>query len=134
MAHMLVVDDDPVSRTMMTQILSGWGHWVVASSDGAHALDIWRCNKKAIDVLITDFQMPNLDGRGLVQAILAEEPVSPPPVIMVSGAVSIHQIDDLLGAGVSFFLPKPVDFVDLKDYVHECCDHTKAVQEAVIRP
>ena len=62
MAHVLIVEDDQADRTILGSILEGLGHKVYFATDGKHALKIYVKNR--IDVVVTDLQMPYVDGLG----------------------------------------------------------------------
>ena len=62
----LVVDDEPVVRRLAYRILNAAGYRVLEASDGAEALDVLRASpSSAIDLVIVDAIMPNLDGAAL---------------------------------------------------------------------
>jgi len=65
--RVLVVDDSPVVRDLVTEILLGQGFDVVAAPDGAEALALLE--RGAPDLVVTDVEMPNLDGFGLLARI-----------------------------------------------------------------
>jgi DNA-binding response OmpR family regulator len=61
----LVVDDEPVVRRLAYRILNAAGFRVLEASDGAEALDVLRASPSAIDLVIVDAIMPNVDGAAL---------------------------------------------------------------------
>jgi two-component system chemotaxis sensor kinase CheA len=80
--NILVVDDSFTTRTLETSILETNGYQVQVAVDGVEALEKLRTNK--IDLVISDIQMPRLDGFGLLEAIKRDPGLSSIPVIIVS--------------------------------------------------
>ena len=78
----LVVDDSFTTRTLETSILETHGYRVRVAVDGLEALTILRSEK--IDLVITDIQMPRLDGFGLLEEIKKDQRLTHLPVIIVS--------------------------------------------------
>ena len=92
----LVVDDEPMMRALMTQTLRPHYH-VVAASDGQEALDLlWGMGD--IRAVVTDIQMPRLDGLGLAAQL--RQMKNPPPILFISG---FGHGGEIPGA----YLPKP---------------------------
>lgn len=85
----LVVDDSFTTRTLETSILETHGYRVRVAVDGIEALAQLRSEKA--DLVITDIQMPRLDGFGLLEEIRNDSRLSGTPVIVVS---SVDQRDD----------------------------------------
>ena len=82
MARILLADDDAAARDLVHRALAGDGHDVVATHDGAEALDKLRAGA-AFDLLISDVQMPGVDGIELIEKALAIAPGM--RVIIMSG-------------------------------------------------
>lgn len=94
----LVVDDSITSRSLERSILEAHGYRVRVAVDGLEALELLRAEKA--DLIITDIQMPRLDGFGLVEAVKADPGLRGIPMIIVS---SLEKAEDqerglLLGA------------------------------------
>lgn len=77
----LVVDDDPMVREVTAFMLGDAGHEVREAGDGVEALDALEA--APADLLITDINMPRMDGLKLVQEVKARWPAM--PVLLVSG-------------------------------------------------
>ena len=104
MAHVLIVEDDQADRTILGSILEGLGHKVYFATDGKHALKIYVKNR--IDVVVTDLQMPYVDGLELIMTLRALFPEV--AVIAVSGK-GPELLAEARSQGVHAALPKPVD-------------------------
>lgn len=79
----LVVDDDQFFRTKLSDILTGAGHRVRLAADGQEAIDEIR-KDPAIDLLLLDLKMPNVDGFGVLQWI-RENKYHNIPVLVITG-------------------------------------------------
>jgi DNA-binding NtrC family response regulator len=103
-AHVLVVDDEPPFRALLRDILEGAGHAVTEARDGAEALAF--LDRGAFDVVLTDRQMPKVDGLELVRRIRARP--SPPPVVVLTAHGSIPEAVDAVRLGAADYITKPL--------------------------
>lgn len=71
MAHVLLVDDDPTLRSLLHALLQGDGHTILEASDGVEALAALEASEVPLIVLL-DWQMPRLDGFGVLRAVAAD--------------------------------------------------------------
>jgi CheY-like chemotaxis protein len=103
----LVADDDPTVRQFVKIILNREGYQVLEAADGESALALVRKMAGAFDLVVTDIQMPGMDGRALGKAIRQED--ANIPLIYMSGDVEDPGFDNPV-QGVAFlakpFLPK----------------------------
>jgi CheY-like chemotaxis protein len=116
----LVVDDNPSVRTFISSILRhrGFGIENIEANNGVEALRIVRELAGKIDLLITDIQMPEMDGVCLARAVKEEFPSI--PIIFVSG---YSQPDELAKAEEPCaFIEKPFTPKVLVDAVMKCLD------------
>ena len=82
----LLVDDDPSLRNLMSRVLSDGGCQVVEASDGATALGILQAPDLP-DVVVTDLMMPAMSGLELIRELRADERTAELPVLVVSSAL-----------------------------------------------
>ncbi|MGE0628184.1 MAG: response regulator [Hyphomicrobiaceae bacterium] len=83
MARILVAEDDAAERTLLMRALKADGHEVIAVDDGQAALAQLTANPSAIDLVVSDVEMPMLDGVSLAQrAIAARADIK---VLLISG-------------------------------------------------
>ena len=82
MARILLADDDAAARDLVQRALAGDGHHVVATHDGAEALEQLQASGP-FDLLISDVQMPGVDGIELIEKAVAAAPNM--RVILMSG-------------------------------------------------
>jgi two-component system chemotaxis sensor kinase CheA len=102
-ATLLVVDDEWAIADWLDAILSEAGYRVLVASNGRKALE--TLENEAVDLVLTDFMMPQLDGPGLVSAMKAEPRTRDLPVIIMS-SLSEPTVRERLD-GHAGFLRKP---------------------------
>ena len=105
--RVLVVDDQPAIREMLTAFLAGRGYQVEAASDGEEALELMRAYRP--DVVLLDMELPDRNGLDVLRT-LRNEGIDT-RVIGLSGYESAGELfaADALALGASHFLTKPVD-------------------------
>jgi CheY-like chemotaxis protein len=111
--RVLVVDDNPVIRTLWCDSLSLLGYEVTPAQDGADALA--RFDPAAYDLVLTDLLMPGMGGWQLAEAIRSRATT---PVVVITGAASDedHARADLHGM---ILLQKPLQLVELRRAVEQ---------------
>jgi sigma-B regulation protein RsbU (phosphoserine phosphatase) len=114
MATLLIADDDRTNRLRLAQVARSLGYHPVLASDGARALAVIEDNPD-IACVVTDWQMPVLDGPALIRALRAAG--NPVPVLVYSAFRSISEVASLLEQGATGFLPYPVPRETLGEYV-----------------
>jgi CheY-like chemotaxis protein len=83
MVRILLADDDRATREVIARALEADGHNVMQSLDGQEALDRLAAHPGGVDLLISDVEMPGLDGVSLAERALAAEPHI--KVLLISG-------------------------------------------------
>jgi CheY-like chemotaxis protein len=106
--NVLVVDDEFASLEVLALLLKGEGFAVLMASDGEEALRILAENP--IDLLITDFKMPKMDGSELCERLLADPRWQELPVIFTSAT---YRQDVPRPSNVVAFFSKPLLFSKL---------------------
>jgi adenylate cyclase len=106
-ASVLVVDDDPVTRLMLTGSLGRQGHHVTTAEDGPQALDLVR--SKSVDVILLDVLMPQMDGYGVLEQLKGDADLRHIPVIMVTSVDDIDSAVRCIELGADDYLSKPID-------------------------
>ena len=104
----LVCEDDPTHRKLMKVLLTRLGHDVTVASDGSEGWEMVRAG--SFDILLTDIQMPLVDGvelAGLVRSREAELHLPRLPIVAVTAHVGEDERHRLLAAGIDAHLPKP---------------------------
>lgn len=110
--RVLVADDDPLARYAISALVAAAGYTVITAEDGLQAWDLIQ--NEAITLLITDWQMPGLDGPDLIRRVRAA--TLPRYVSCILLTVRDERTDRLNGldAGADDYLTKPVDPDELR--------------------
>ena len=106
MAKVLVVDDDGVTRKFLQFLLRSQGFGVRAAADGIEALELLA--REEVDLVITDLNMPRLDGLELIRRIRAHPAAAGIPVILLTTEGDEESRRQGVEAGASEYLVKPV--------------------------
>ncbi|MBP9838074.1 MAG: response regulator [Proteobacteria bacterium] len=113
----ILAEDDPSTRLVIARGVESTGKYtVIESSNGARAWDVLNDNS-GIKMLITDMQMPDMDGNELIAKIRSSKKFSKIPILVVSGVVGPNDIHKILEEGATRFLPKPINLKHLMEYV-----------------
>lgn len=80
--RVLVVDDSPLTRELLVQLLESVGYVVVQASDGGEALE--RLAREAVDIVVSDLEMPNVDGLELTRRLKSHPTLRSLPVVIVT--------------------------------------------------
>ncbi len=108
---LLYAEDDAQVRDAWSTLLERQGWTVTRTRDGEEAWEQFQSAGGKWDAVLTDLSMPNLNGLQLARRIAAT--TSPPPVVLMSGQISVEDGAQLNEAGFSAVLHKPVDQEDL---------------------
>lgn len=115
MAQVLLVDDDPIFRWVLTACLQELGYEVLQAeclTAGRALLRTARC-----DVLLLDRILPDGDGMDLLRELAAHGPRL--PVIMLSSDLSPDSVEQALAAGAASYLSKPTSRSDLSRAIEQ---------------
>ena len=102
---MLSVDDDGELRELLHELICQMGHASVTATDGVDALE--KMEEKQFDIVITDINMPRLNGVGLIKRITAD--FSDTDVIAITGYQTEYNYTDIIALGASDFISKPIN-------------------------
>jgi len=105
----LVVDDEPSARSALAVLLRDEGFAVRTAADGVEALR--RMDDWTPDLLLTDFQMPGMDGNELMQQVRGRH--AEVGVILVTAHASLERAVDSMRQGADDYLTKPLQFDEL---------------------
>ena len=107
----LLVDDDPVVRTITSRLLKRSEYDVLEASSGDEALHVLRARPLPVDLLLTDIVMPGLSGWELGELVRDEFPAL--PILFMSGFADDEFADARKKLPELHFLPKPFGFESL---------------------
>lgn len=107
----LTVDDSRTIRQMLMAALSDAGMQVVQAEDGVHGLEVLQdCHP---DVIITDINMPRMDGFGFIEAVRGSDKHRAIPILVLTTESVDDKKDRARRAGASGWIIKPFDPVKL---------------------
>ena len=115
-ATIIVVDDEPTLRSLLTDAFVDAGYRVREAADGLEALSV--ADQELPDLVVSDVAMPNLDGADLAERMRARGV----PVVLLS---AVYDVVDLPGVA---FVPKPFDLDDLLGLVSSMVERDRRGQ------
>jgi two-component system chemotaxis response regulator CheY len=116
--EILVVDDQPVLRTLMKNQLRAMGYnQICEAGNGRAAFEIMK--SQDISLVISDYNMPYMNGCELLEAVRQDTDLTGTPFIMVSGDANLQQINKAVSFKVDQFILKPFTLQVLEEKIHE---------------
>jgi len=106
--RILTVDDSPSMRMLLRNALVDQGHSVQEAGDGVAALEWLEANDQP-DLMITDINMPRMDGFGLISAVLAQTQHRDMPILVLTTESSDEKKARARAAGATGWIVKPFD-------------------------
>ena len=103
----LAVDDSPSMREMLAAVLRDSGYQVVEAEDGVKALEVAK--SRPVDVVLTDQNMPNMDGLSLVKNLRSLPAYKDTPIMMLTTESSAEMKQKGRDAGATGWMVKPFD-------------------------
>ncbi len=116
MTRILAVDDSPSMRDMVHITLTGAGFDVTQAADGQQALELAR--KSEFDLVLSDVNMPVMDGIELIRALRAESSYRHTPILMLTTEGSADCKREGKEAGATGWIVKPFDPAQLVATMH----------------
>lgn len=121
----LIVDDFSTMRRIIKNLLRDLGfNNTQEADDGLTALPILQAG--GIDFLITDWNMPGMQGIDLLKTVRADENLASLPVLMVTAETKREQIIEAAQAGVNGYIVKPFTAATLKDKIEKIFERINA--------
>lgn len=109
--RILITDDSARIRRMIAKVLESKGATVHEANNGLEGLAILEAH--AIDIVLTDFEMPELDGIGFVRAMRRKLGYAATPVLFLSGSDDRRTLVRALNAGANDYMRKPFEAMEL---------------------
>ena len=103
----LIADDSATIRKFVSFSLTTKGFEIIPVSDGMEALE--KLPQREVDLIITDLNMPNVDGFELISTIRGNEEYTDIPIIILSSLSSQDEVNKGLSMGANSYLVKPFD-------------------------
>lgn len=113
----LLIDDEPMVTDICEMMLKKLGYRVLKANSGKEGIEIFETNKDRIDLIISDFNMPGMNGQEVVDHLrVIDHSVK---VLLSSGGLSVPHEEDAIVRGFDGFLQKPYSIEILSDKIAE---------------
>ncbi|MHB2150553.1 response regulator [Calditrichota bacterium LG25] len=119
MVKVLVVDDAPDVREMISDFLQMEGYNVVTASNGLEALEVME--KENPQVAVVDIEMPRMNGLEFAKKVLNQNPDF--PIVIISAYVEKYSMEYISKIGIKNILRKPIKLVELSKAIKELSNH-----------
>ena len=130
----LVVDDMPVNRVLLSKVLTGSGYGVAEADSAESAVEMIATGVIKPDVIVTDVEMPGMDGISLTERIRGlAGPIGQIPIIVASGNPDSDMEMDAYDAGADVFLTKPFNLSQLRNEVRDAIRGDSNIRVSVRR-
>ncbi len=113
--NVLIVDDSSTMRKIVQRNLKQTGldlGEIFHAGDGQEGLAV--LNEQTVNLVLSDWNMPNMDGLGMVQAIRANEAWNPIQIIMITTEGGEAKVEEAIAAGANGYVKKPFTADDLE--------------------
>lgn len=113
--RVLIVDDSSVMRKIVERSLRQAGLdslLAYEAANGADALETLR--SKPVDLILTDINMPSMDGLEFLRQLRAQDLAPGVPVVMITTEASLDRAKQALAAGAQYFIPKPFSIEQIR--------------------
>jgi two-component system chemotaxis response regulator CheY len=107
MAFALVVDDSKATRMILSRTLKEFGYSVTEAADGREALTELAQLEQVPELILTDWNMPVMNGLEFLREVRKEERFASSAVVMVTTRTEMDQIVEALEAGANEYVMKP---------------------------
>lgn len=121
--RVLVVDDSSMARKHIIRVLNNMGITHISQAiNGREALAIFHQTNEAFDLIVTDYNMPEMDGQELVSYIRHEMANSYIPILMVTSEENETRLNNVQQSGVSAICDKPFEPSVVRDMLYRILD------------
>lgn len=134
MPKILIVEDEATVRSNLAELLDAEGYQVVQAVDGLDGLRVARSEHP--DLVLCDIMMPNLDGRGLLDAIRQDAQLAATPFVFLTAKADRQDVRAGMNQGADDYLIKPFTRAEVLTTLHARLRREKATEarvEAVVR-
>ena len=118
MKTVLTIDDSRTMREMLRQALQASGFHVVQAEDGVHGIEVLQAMEREPDVIITDVNMPRMDGLQFIEEVRADAARRAIPILVLTTENDAEKKARARRAGATGWIVKPFDPVKLVDAVN----------------
>ena len=121
----LLVEDEEIIRLMFQQTFESWGFKVDVAENGKDALEM--CHQKKYQIVVTDLNMPVMDGMELLKRLKSKWPNI--EVMVITGYATIESAIEAMKLGAYDFILKPVNFDHVQFTMNKCYSKIRAEAE-----
>jgi two-component system chemotaxis response regulator CheY len=107
MAHAMVVDDSRAVRRLLAEALRELGYAVSEAENGRAALEALQARSAPLELILTDWNMPEMNGLEFLKALRRDASLRSVPVVMVTTETEMAQMAAALEAGANEYIMKP---------------------------
>ena len=122
--RVLIVDDEESQREALAGLISAWGYAAISAEDGEEALE--KLSEQSVHAIVTDLNMPRLDGFGLLKR-LGEHGHAPPTIVLTAFGSVENAVTTVHELGAFWFLEKPIQPHSLRVLL------ARAVEQAALK-
>src|SRR2546430_7334582 len=126
-ASVLVVEDDPVVRSLIRATLENDGFGVIEATDGVEGCELY--DKHRPDLLLVDVVMPRMDGYELCRELRRHAHSAFVPIVVATSLDDVPSIARAYDAGATDFVPKPINWLVLNHRVRYILRASRALEE-----
>ena len=126
-ASILVVDDDPIVRSLMRATLAHDGFEVIEAEDGVEGCRLYQEHRP--DLLLVDVIMPRMDGYQLCRELRGDPQSAYVPIVVATSLDDLPSIARAYDAGATDFIPKPINWLVLNHRVRYILRASRAFEE-----
>ena len=113
----LTVDDSRTMREMLRLALADAGFLVVQAEDGVHGLEVLQAQAEAPQVIVTDINMPRMDGFGFIEEVRGDPQYRGVPILVLTTESDAEKKNRARMAGATGWIVKPFNPVKLVDAI-----------------
>jgi CheY-like chemotaxis protein len=113
----LLIDDEPIVTDICELMLKEMGHKVLKASSGSEGIEVYEAHRNQIDLIISDFNMPAMNGQEVVEQLRVKG--HQVKVLLSTGGLSIEDEKSARARGFNGFLRKPFDMKTLSAKITE---------------
>jgi DNA-binding NtrC family response regulator len=126
--HLLIVDDDELTRSALAQLVGGWGYSAEQAVDGKDALARAAARRPAL--VLADLVMPELDGIELIRGLREELPAT--PVILLTGQGTVETAVSAMKEGAYDYVTKPIEPRRIRILIEKALEQGKVLREVTL--
>lgn len=117
MIGLMIVDDEEGVRRSLRKVLEQDGYDILLAENGQQAIQMVQQNREPIEIVISDFKMPGMDG---LETLIEVGKINPEITrIMLTGYATMESAIESVNAGIDGFLTKPFENIELRAKVRE---------------